>query len=545
MSSMISVSDVTCRPALLACAITGPASWVTSTAGARVSSGARTERKTTSSRTRMNRMDKSRPRLTVRWLASLASAWAAAWPARWACRSPGSALARMAWRRPATRCWAGPSLPRSMLARTCNCAARPSRLTPRSLTCRTSVTFARRPASRPTAVTSAVVSLPPLRTTTTGTGDSFGSWNGVASWAACRLGLLAGRELVLLCLATLASDGKNRLARTVAATQATTMAQRKRTANRPVAAKNLCMRISPWSAESPRARLALGACQRRQGCGWWRSPGGRWRRAEPDDLVTAQCLQERLKAAVDQAPQDGTVNLDVADAKSALYLPRRRGADEADLYALDRRSIRHARHARSGGATPASVELPIRHLMNGAVSGAVYTHVMARPSRRVGNLPAEATSFIGRRRELAEVRNKLTEARLVSLVGPGGVGKTRLAIRAATDLRRGFRGGGWLVELAEVLDPALVSNAVMAALDLRDQAASAPAAILLSYLQDLEVLLVVDNCEHLLEVAGRIVTDMMKAAPGVRVIATSREPLSVPGEHVVPVPPLELPSPRG
>ena len=168
---------------------------------------------------------------------------------------------------------------------------------------------------------------------------------------------------------------------------------------------------------------------------------------------------------------------------------------------------------------------------------------MARPSRRAGNLPAEATSFIGRRRELTEVRKKLTEARLVSLVGPGGVGKTRLAIRIAADLRRGFRSGGWLVELAEVLDPALVSSAVMAALDLRDQAASAPTAILLSYLQDKELLLVVDNCEHLLEVAGRIVTDVMKAAPGVRVIATSREPLSVPGEHVVPVPPLELPSP--
>jgi predicted ATPase/DNA-binding CsgD family transcriptional regulator len=169
---------------------------------------------------------------------------------------------------------------------------------------------------------------------------------------------------------------------------------------------------------------------------------------------------------------------------------------------------------------------------------------MARPARRSGNLPAEATSFIGRRRELTEVRKKLTEGRLVSLVGPGGVGKTRLAIQIATDLRRGFRGGGWLVELAEVLDPALVSNAVMAAVDLRDQAASAPMAILLSYLRDKELLLVVDNCEHLLEAAGQIVTDIMKAAPGVRVIATSREPLSVPGEHVVPVPPLELPPPE-
>jgi predicted ATPase len=97
---------------------------------------------------------------------------------------------------------------------------------------------------------------------------------------------------------------------------------------------------------------------------------------------------------------------------------------------------------------------------------------MARPTRRAGNLPAEATSFIGRRRELAELRRKLATARLVSLVGPGGVGKTRLAIRGGTDLRRRFRDGVWLVELAEVRDPALVGHATLAALDLRDQAGS-------------------------------------------------------------------------
>src|ERR1035438_7098354 len=112
---------------------------------------------------------------------------------------------------------------------------------------------------------------------------------------------------------------------------------------------------------------------------------------------------------------------------------------------------------------------------------------MARPARRPGNLPAEATSFIGRRRELAEVRKKLAQARLVSLVGPGGVGKTRLAIRLSTDLGRGFRDGGWLVELAEVLDQAAVSNAAMAALDLRDQASTEPLPLLLSYLRDTEL----------------------------------------------------------
>jgi predicted ATPase/DNA-binding CsgD family transcriptional regulator len=168
---------------------------------------------------------------------------------------------------------------------------------------------------------------------------------------------------------------------------------------------------------------------------------------------------------------------------------------------------------------------------------------MARPNSRAGNLPAEATSFVGRRRELAEVRQKLSEGRLVTLVGPGGVGKTRLAIRVAVDLVRGFRDGGWLVGLADVGDPALVDHAVVAALDLRDQAAVDPVALLASYLHEKQLLLVVDNCEHLLEGAARMVAHVIRAAPGVRVIATSREPLSLPAEHVVAVPPLELPAP--
>src|SRR5258706_8981186 len=167
---------------------------------------------------------------------------------------------------------------------------------------------------------------------------------------------------------------------------------------------------------------------------------------------------------------------------------------------------------------------------------------MVKRALRSGNLPAEVASFVGRRYELAEVRKKLTGARLVSLVGRGGVGKPRLAIRIATDLGRGFPGGAWLVELADVRDPALVTNAVMAALDLRDQAPVEPVALLRSYLRDKELLLVLDNCEHQLDAAARLIDDVLRAAPGVRAIATSREPLSVAGEHVLPVPPLDLPS---
>ncbi len=166
---------------------------------------------------------------------------------------------------------------------------------------------------------------------------------------------------------------------------------------------------------------------------------------------------------------------------------------------------------------------------------------MARPKLRSGNLPLEATSFVGRRHELAEIKKKLTTARLVSLVGPGGVGKTRLAIRVGTDLGRGFAAGAWLIALADVQDAGLVANAAVAALDLRDQAAAEPLQILASYLKDKQLLLVLDNCEHLLDAAATLVAEVLRVAPGVRVITTSREPLQVPGEHVVQLPPLELP----
>src|SRR6202521_2198199 len=166
---------------------------------------------------------------------------------------------------------------------------------------------------------------------------------------------------------------------------------------------------------------------------------------------------------------------------------------------------------------------------------------VARSKLRSGNLPLEATSFVGRRRELAEIKKKLTTARLVSLVGPGGVGKTRLAIRIGTDLGRGFAAGAWLIALADIRDAGLVANAAVAALDLRDQAAMEPLQILVSYLQEKQLLLVLDNCEHLLEASAALVAEVLRSSPGVRVITTSREPGKIPGEHVIQVAPLELP----
>ncbi len=191
----------------------------------------------------MNTMDRSSPRLPARPELWLASACAASGPARWA-RSPlGSALAAMACRRPVTSCCVGPGASRLTAASTCSCTARPSRLTPRSLTWRTPATRPRLAPSRSTAPRSAASKGEP-RAITTGTGVWSTPWKGAASRAACMLGLLAGRKLASLALATLASDGKKCWASTAAAIQAATTTQRKRTANRPMAAKNLDTRIS-------------------------------------------------------------------------------------------------------------------------------------------------------------------------------------------------------------------------------------------------------------------------------------------------------------
>jgi len=112
-------------------------------------------------------------------------------------------------------------------------------------------------------------------------------------------------------------------------------------------------------------------------------------------------------------------------------------------------------------------------------------------------------------------------------------------------MARGFPDGAWFVELAEVRDPGLVPNAVLAALDLRDHASTSPTAILAAYLQDRQLLLILDNCEHVLGAAGQVVAEILRAAPNVHVVASSREPLQVAGEQVVPVRPLELPQEGG
>jgi predicted ATPase len=162
-----------------------------------------------------------------------------------------------------------------------------------------------------------------------------------------------------------------------------------------------------------------------------------------------------------------------------------------------------------------------------------------------GNLPAELTSFIGRRHQVQEVKAVLTTARLVTLVGPGGVGKTRLALRAATDLGRGIPDGVWLVELAGLRDAELVTQAVMTSLGLRDASGRWPISTLIEYVASRRLLLVLDNCEHLLDACAVLADAVLREAPSLRILATSTQALGVAGETVIGVRPLSVPDPDG
>ena len=160
------------------------------------------------------------------------------------------------------------------------------------------------------------------------------------------------------------------------------------------------------------------------------------------------------------------------------------------------------------------------------------------------NLPVQLTSFVGRDRELSEVRQLLLKERLVTLTGAGGVGKTRLALQIAADLVDQFPDGVWLVDLAPLADPNLVPQAVSAALGVREQ----PERPLLQTLEDVlrpqHLLLVLDNCEHLVAGCAVLAEALLRACPHLRILVTSREPLGITGETDWRVSPLTSPDPE-
>jgi predicted ATPase/class 3 adenylate cyclase len=156
------------------------------------------------------------------------------------------------------------------------------------------------------------------------------------------------------------------------------------------------------------------------------------------------------------------------------------------------------------------------------------------------NLPSHLSSFVGRETSIEAVRALLAGTRVLTLVGPGGIGKTRLALQVAESVLSDYPDGVWLVDLASVADPATVPQTALTAMGLVESPGRPPIEVLRQHLAGRRALLLLDNCEHLVAASARLSETVLRNSPMVRVLATSRERLRVPGEQVWPVPPLSI-----
>ncbi|MER7503599.1 AAA family ATPase [Nonomuraea pusilla] len=168
---------------------------------------------------------------------------------------------------------------------------------------------------------------------------------------------------------------------------------------------------------------------------------------------------------------------------------------------------------------------------------------MATPTgwRREGNLPAELTSFVGRTRLLANLKRHLSESRLVTVTGIGGVGKSRTVLRLAHQVRSQYPDGVWFADLARLQDAGMVKHTIASALGIADQSSRATSESLAEWVGTRDMLLIIDTCEHLVQGCAELINELLEAAPNLKVLATSRQSLHLPYEHVVPVPPLQVP----
>lgn len=157
------------------------------------------------------------------------------------------------------------------------------------------------------------------------------------------------------------------------------------------------------------------------------------------------------------------------------------------------------------------------------------------------NLPAQNTSFIGREKEIAEISKNILSQRLVTLTGIGGTGKTRLALQIASDAIKEFPDGVWFIELASITEPNMIPHAILSSMDIPEQTAQDDLQFLAEYLKNRKLLLVLDNCEHLIETCAKIAKQLIRDAANISIITTSREALGIQGELIWQVSSLSLP----
>ena len=212
--------------------------------------------------------------------------------------------------------------------------------------------------------------------------------------------------------------------------------------------------------------------------------------------------------------------VEILDHPDAVWLP-------AFLRALRGLGVESHQVDPTGGQRPASTEK--------------LSEVYQAPR---DNLPVQVTSFVGRERELTEVAERLRSTRLLTLTGSGGCGKTRLALKVASDVLADYPDGVWFVELAPIANPDLVPQTLAGVLGVQENPGTPILGTLTAYLRSRKALLILDNCEHLIDASARLADALTRSCPEVRILATSRELLGVAGETPWRVPPLAVPDPQ-
>jgi transcriptional regulator with XRE-family HTH domain len=272
---------------------------------------------------------------------------------------------------------------------------------------------------------------------------------------------------------------------------------------------------------------------------------GLWikRRCKALDLTQAE-LAQRVGCSLD------LIQKIEADARRPSREMAARLAEMLELAAAERAPFIQAARAELGVdrlAPPAQSVARGAFVYASALSSTVDTSGQ-RPPTRPNNLPTPPTGLIGRVREVEQVGALLRtpQARLVTLTGPGGTGKTRLGLQIAAQLLDDFLDGVWLVELARLADPALVPQAIAVVLGVREEPDRSLLISLAMFLREKQLLLVLDNCEHLIEACAYAAEALLHACPQLHILASSREALGIAGEISIRVPPLELrPADRG